>query len=149
MMFATWRRRRGRGHRRRSGIDMTRLTIAATTLVVAALAVAAAVAADARRPMYLTSAGAKLIDQGLAKAAPAAGEAAAFQDVPPPALKFRNDDARATRAPWLDSNAWRFQRGLTKARYAKLPAGSAALAAAEAYIFNVEAILDPDAKDLE
>ena len=54
-----------------------------------------------------------------------------------------------TTAPWIDSNGSRFQRGIQKANYAKLPAGSAPLAAAEAFTFNVDAILDPDPSDVE
>jgi hypothetical protein len=44
----------------------------------------------------------------------------------------------------VDSNLWRFQRGLKKANYAKLPAGSAPLAAAEAFAFRADAIPNPD-----
>ena len=46
---------------------------------------------------------------------PSGTEAAAFQQVPPPAVKMQANEAQATTAPWIDSNAWRFQRGLTKA----------------------------------
>lgn len=97
----------------------------------------------------VTSAAASLVDKGLAKAAPAAAEISAFEEVPAPALRFRIDNARATRAPWVDSNAWRYFRGLSKANYAKLPAGSAPLAAAEAFMFDVDAVLNPDPKDVE
>jgi hypothetical protein len=97
----------------------------------------------------VTSVAASLVDKGLAKAAPAAADLSAFEEVPPPALRFRIDNARATRAPWVDSNAWRYFRGLSKANYAKLPAGSAPLAAAEAFMFDVDAVLNPDPKDLE
>jgi hypothetical protein len=100
--------------------------------------------------LAVTDVASTLVDRGLAKPAPApaASGATAFQDVPHPALRFRIDNARATRAPWVDSNAWRFIRGVSKARYAKLPAGSAPLAAAEAFAFDVDAILDPDPKDI-
>ncbi len=57
--------------------------------------------------------------------------------------------AQATTAPWIDSNAWRFQRGLRKVNYAKLAAGGSPLAAAEAFTFGVEAILNPDPADVE
>lgn len=99
--------------------------------------------------LSVTSAGSSLVEQSLIKAAPAGPEATGFQEVPAPALRFRVDDARATRAPWVDSNAWRFNRGMGKASYAKLPAGTAPLAAAEAFTFDVDAILNPDPKDLE
>ena len=82
--------------------------------------------------------------QGLAAAAPTGAEAAAFEEVPPPGVRFVPNVARATNLPWIDSNGWRFQRGLRKANYAKLPAGSAPLAAAEAFTFDVDA--DPQSR---
>ena len=38
---------------------------------------------------------------------------------------------------------------MRKVSYANVPAGSAPLAAAEAFVFNVDAIINPDPKDLE
>jgi len=61
---------------------------------------------------------------------------------------MRSNEAQATTAPWIEANAWRFQRGLKKANYDKLPAGSAVPAAAEAFAFNVDAILTPDPADV-
>jgi len=98
---------------------------------------------------YVTSRGSALVDSGIAAAAPAGEDAAAFEAVPPPGVRMRADEARATSTPWVDSNAWRFQRGLGKANYQSLPAGAAPLAAAEAFTFNASAILDPDPADLE
>src|SRR5947209_19896620 len=98
--------------------------------------------------IYVTPAGSSLVDLGLAARAPADSEAAEFQQVPGPGVRFQVNEAQATAAPWIDSNAWRFQRGMTKANYAKLPAGSSSLAAAEAFTFNVGAILNPDPADL-
>jgi hypothetical protein len=126
-----------------------------TALLACAAALASgalsAPADNADRPshFYVTAAASSLVDQGLAEAAPAGAEAAAFQPVPTPAVRFQNNEAQATTSPWIDSNAWRFQRGIAKANYAKLPAGSALLAAAEAFAFNVDAILNPDPADLE
>jgi hypothetical protein len=74
-------------------------------------------------------------------------DASAFQTVPAPGIRFRANEATATQSPWIDSNAWRFQRGLQKANYEKLPTGSAPLAAAEAFTFGVAAILNPDPAD--
>ena len=79
----------------------------------------------------------------------APADAAAFQEVPSPGVRFLPNVARATNVPWIDSNGWRFARGMRKAHYAKVPAGSAPLAAAEAFVFNVEAIIDPDPKDVD
>ncbi len=96
---------------------------------------------------YVPPAASTLIAQALAEPAPT--ETATFQSVPTPAVRFQNNEAQATTSPWVDSNAWRFQRGISKANYAKLPPGSASLAAAEAFAFNVDAILNPDPADLE
>jgi hypothetical protein len=96
---------------------------------------------------YVTTAGTSLADQGLAAAAPVGAAAAAFQEVPSPGIRFRPNEAQATSAPWIDSNASRFERGVKKAFYGKLPAGSAPMAAAEAFTFNVDAILNPDPAD--
>ncbi len=104
---------------------------------------------ERRRPVYVTSVAASLVGQGLAAPAPTGAEAAAFEEVPHPRVRSVPTVARATNVPWIDSNGWRFQRGIRQANYAKLPAGFAALAAAEAFTFNVDAILDPDPADLE
>src|SRR5437868_3700053 len=76
-------------------------------------------------------------------------DADAFQSVPSPGIRFQMNEAQATSAPWVDSNGWRFRRGVQKANYGKLAAGSAAMAAAEAFTFNVDAILDPDPADAD
>ena len=104
---------------------------------------------EGRRPVYVTSVAASLVEQGLAALAPAGAEAAAFEAVPQPRIRSVPTVARATNVPWVDSNGWRFQRGIKKANYAKLPAGVAALAAAEAFTFNVDAIVDPDPADVD
>lgn len=115
-------------------------------LAVAALFVALA---SGQVQFYVTEAAAGLVQQGLAAAAPAGGDPAAFQQVPAPGIRFQMNEAQATSAPWIDSNGWRFRRGIKKANYAKLPAGSASLAAAEAFTFGVDAILDPDPADVQ
>jgi hypothetical protein len=125
---------------------MTRIASIAAALVAGAALISAA--APAPR-IAVTAAGAALVDRGLAKAAPSAADLGTFEEVPHPALRFRVDNARATRAPWVDSNAWRFFCGLSKANYAKLPPGSAPLAAAEAFMFDADAVLNPDPKDLD
>jgi hypothetical protein len=98
---------------------------------------------------YVTSTASRLIDEGLAAPAPTGSELAAFQEVPDPGVRFRPNLARATNVPWIDSNGWRFKRGVQKAHYARLPAGSAALAAAEAFTYSVDALLNPDPADVE
>ena len=57
------------------------------------------------------------------------------------------NEASATTVPWIDSNASRYMRGVKKAFYANLPAGSAPLAAAEAFAYGVDAILEPAPED--
>lgn len=103
----------------------------------------------ARRQFSVTAAASALVDEGLAGAAPAGRQAAQYEVVPAPGVRYVPTVARATNVPWIDTNWWRFQRGLRKATYAKLPPGSAALAAAEAFALDVDAILDPDPADLD
>jgi hypothetical protein len=110
---------------------------------------AASAGSQERHRIYVTSAGASLVSQGLAAPAPAAAEAAAFTEVPHAGVRVVPTVARSTDVPWVDSNGWRFQRGIRKAHYSKLPAGSAPLAAAEAFTFDIEAILNPDPADVE
>jgi hypothetical protein len=112
--------------------------------------VLAVVTLGAQTPrLSVTSAGQILVERGVASAAPTGAAAQGFVDVPAPGIRFLPNVSHATTAPWIDSNGWRFQRGLHKAHYATLPDGSAALAAAEAFAFDVEAILNPSAADVE
>src|SRR5437016_4376917 len=80
--------------------------------------------------LYVTGAGSALVEQGLAAAAPSGPAAAGFERVPGPSVRMRSNEAQATTAPWIEANAWRFQRGQKKANYDKLAAGSAVPAAA-------------------
>jgi hypothetical protein len=105
-------------------------------------------APDGRAGLFVTPVASALVDQGLAAPAPQGADAAAFEPVPKPGVRYVENVAQATTAPWIDSNAWRFQRGLRKASYSTLPAGSAPLAAAEAFTFGVEAILNPEPADV-
>ncbi|HEU4893451.1 MAG TPA: hypothetical protein VFT47_17975 [Vicinamibacterales bacterium] len=99
--------------------------------------------------LYLTAAASRLVEEGLAAAAPTGPDAASYREIPSPGVRYLPNVARATNIPWIDSNGWRFARGMRKVSYAKVPAGSASLAAAEAFAFNVDAIINPDPKDLE
>lgn len=121
-------------------------------LCAAAMALGIGLAAQAAQAprVYVSPAAASLVTDGLALAAPA--DASAFTDVPAPSLQNAPNTsgfAQVTLAPWVESNGWRFQRGLSKANYKTLPRGSAGLAAAEAFAFNVDAILNPDAADVQ
>jgi hypothetical protein len=122
----------------------------ACAIALSGLAGAAqAVGQNGRVRFYVTGVASSLAQRGLARPVPGDSERAAFEQVPPPRIEFRPDVSQATTAPWIESNGSRFQRGLKKANYAKLPAGSALLAAAEAFTFDVEAILNPDPSDVE
>ncbi|MCU1232920.1 MAG: hypothetical protein JWP63_887 [Candidatus Solibacter sp.] len=125
------------------------------TVVVACaaalIAVALSTAADTpegRSRFYVTAAGSELVQQGLASPLPSGQEKAGFQAVPAPGVRFQANVAQATTSPWVDSNAWRFQRGMRKADYSKLAAGAAPLAAAEAFTYHADAILNPDPADV-
>ena len=123
-------------------------------LVGATLVAGTALAAQDVQPatssrLYLTDAAAALVQQGLAPPAPTGADAAAFQTVPAPAIRNVANAAFATTDPWIESNGWRFHRGARQANYATLPAGSAGLAAAEAFAFGVDAILNPDPADVQ
>jgi hypothetical protein len=58
------------------------------------------------------------------------------------------DRVSATRSPWVNANGWRFRREPGKAWTYKLPAGTAALAAAEAFAQGADAVLEIDEADL-
>jgi hypothetical protein len=76
--------------------------------------------------------------------------APAIIDVPAPSLRNVPNDgyAQVTLAPWVESNGWRFLRGVGGARYSHLPRGAAGLAAAEGFAFNVDVELVPDPADV-
>jgi len=125
-----------------------------TSLVGACIAAlawnAAAAPADAPESarLYVTSVASSLVEQGLAAPAPSGPETATFEKLNGPSIRMFNNVAQATTAPWVEANAWRFQRGLKNAYYENLAVGSAVPAAAEAFAFNVEAILNPDPADI-
>jgi hypothetical protein len=66
-----------------------------------------------------------------------------------PAVEYRMDVASATRIPWVDANGWRFAREPARSYFYDAPKGSAALAAAEAYAYGVEAAIHVAPDDLE
>jgi hypothetical protein len=73
---------------------------------------------------------------------------AAREALPPPGLAARVDLVSSTRSPWVDANGWRFVRHPDARVVYDLPAGKAALAAAEAAAYGADAILKIDAADL-
>jgi hypothetical protein len=90
----------------------------------------------------------QIVPAGATEPAPVAGQPAPV-DIPAPSLRSVPNDgyAQVTLAPWVESNGWRFQRGIRLAEYRDLPRGMAPLAAAEAFAFGVDAILHPNAAD--
>jgi hypothetical protein len=66
-----------------------------------------------------------------------------------PGIRARADRASATRSPWVFTNGWRFLRDPAGKYVYDLPAGKAALAAAEAYAYGADAVLKIEAADLE
>ena len=119
------------------------------TIGVLLACVALLSASEPRGRFYVTAVASKLVEEKLALPAPSGADAAEFQEVTAPGVGSRRGQAQATEAPWLDLNGWRFERGIRKANYARLPAGAAPLAAAEAFAYGVDAILNPDPADVE
>ncbi len=77
------------------------------------------------------------------------GDAAGYQKVPTPGVRYRMNMATATTAPWIDSNLWRYRRkpdGKFLCDVKGKPA--VALAAAEGFVAGVNLALDttPDQK---
>jgi hypothetical protein len=66
-----------------------------------------------------------------------------------PGLRPRPDRASATRSPWVFTNGSRFMRDPAGKFVYDLPAGKAALAAAEAYAYGADAVLKIESADLE
>ena len=72
---------------------------------------------------------------------------ASREALPTPGITARAGVASPTRSPWIVANGWRFTRQPAgKYRY-ELPAGKAALAAAEAFAYGVDAVLKVDPAD--
>jgi hypothetical protein len=75
-------------------------------------------------------------------------ELAGREELPPPGVTARQGLASPTRSPWVVASGWRIDRN-PSAKYAyTAPAGKAALAAAEAFAHNADAVLKIDPADL-
>ena len=57
--------------------------------------------------------------------------------------------ASASVRPWVNANGWRFLRKPDDRYWGDVPAGRAALAAAEAFAYGADAVLAIDPADLE
>ena len=77
------------------------------------------------------------------------GDLAVRDTLLPPGIRARADRASATRSPWVDANGWRVLRDPAGQYAYDLPAGRAALAAAEAVVYGADAVLKIDPADLE
>ena len=67
--------------------------------------------------------------------------------LPSPGVRYRMNEARASSAPWVDTNGARFARGLATTALVTAGEGKAALAAAEAHAFGVDALVAAGEKD--
>jgi len=66
-----------------------------------------------------------------------------------PGLRSRAEVASASVRPWVFANGWRFLRIPDGRYWGDVPAGKAALAAAEAFAYGADAVLAIDPADLE
>jgi hypothetical protein len=66
-----------------------------------------------------------------------------------PGVQRRINVASPTRAPWVDANGWRFVRRPGGQYLYDLTAGRAALAAAEAFVYNADVVVKIEPSDLE
>jgi hypothetical protein len=76
-------------------------------------------------------------------------ELASREALPTPGITARAGVASPTRSPWVVASGWRFVRA-PAAKYAyTIPAGKAALAAAEVFAYGADAVLTIDPADLK
>lgn len=71
------------------------------------------------------------------------------ESLPAPGTAPRAGLASPTRAPWIVANGWRFTRYPGRKFVYDVPAGKAALAAAEAFAYGADAALKIDAADVQ
>jgi hypothetical protein len=68
--------------------------------------------------------------------------------LPAPGVNYRYESASATSEPWLDTNAWQFLRSPSARFYYEAPGRSAALSAAEAFMWDAAAVVHTDSAGL-
>lgn len=71
----------------------------------------------------------------------------ALTKLPAPGVRYRMNEARASSAPWVDSNGARYSRGLSGQAIIAAADGKAALAAAEAHAFGAGVLITAGPKD--
>ncbi|PYR53820.1 MAG: hypothetical protein DMF91_27770, partial [Acidobacteria bacterium] len=74
-------------------------------------------------------------------------ELAAREALPTPGVTARAGLASPTRSPWIVANGWRFTRHPAMKYVYDVPAGKAALAAAEAFAYGADAAMKIDPAD--
>jgi hypothetical protein len=85
---------------------------------------------------------------GLALQVMTEADLGAREKLPAPGIRGEAALASATRTPWIVANGWRFLRSTGgKYRY-DVPAGRAALAAAEAFAYGADAVIEAQPSDL-
>jgi hypothetical protein len=62
-----------------------------------------------------------------------------------PRVQYRNNEASATRSPWIDANGWRILRAPNKTFVYQVKGEAAALAAAESFTYGAGASVSTDA----
>ena len=71
-----------------------------------------------------------------------------YTAVAAPSARRERSAGMATSIPWIEANGWHFLQGVERAWYKDVPAGRAALAAAEAFSYGVDAVLDVKPEDI-
>jgi hypothetical protein len=75
-------------------------------------------------------------------------ELASREALPAPGVTARAGVASPTRSPWIVASGWRFTRHPTTKYVYDVPAGKAALAAAEAFAYGADTVLKIEAADV-
>jgi hypothetical protein len=86
---------------------------------------------------------------GFAASPLTAQELASRDALPTPGTTARAGQASPTRSPWIVASGWRFTRSPGRKYTYDLPAGKAALAAAEAFAYGADAVLKANPEDLK
>ena len=68
--------------------------------------------------------------------------------LPVPRVDYRINEASASQEPWIYSNGWRLMRQPSARFYYDVPGAAAALAAAEAFAYGVNAVIHTDSAGL-
>jgi hypothetical protein len=86
---------------------------------------------------------------GVAGISAQAGELEGAIKLPAPSANNRVQEASATTVPWVVSNGWRFIRNPKGRYYYDVPGKQSAIAAAEAFAYDAEAMIHTDAAGLK